>query len=130
MPAKGHQKTDPVDRRIRVQLTAAQAERLVRLAADAGVSQSEYMRKLLDSAACGSTKVPKTRRESGTMLQLVEIHELAMQVKKLGANVNQLARQANTGLVPLRREEIQAMLAHHEQLMLQAIAYVERALPE
>ena len=130
MPARGHQKTDPVDRRIRVQLTAAQAERLARLAAGAGVSQSEFMRSLLNSASGVSSKVPKTRRQSGTMLQLVEIHELAMQVKKLGTNINQIARQANAGLVPLRREEIQAMLAQHEQLMLRAIAYVERALPE
>jgi hypothetical protein len=125
MPARGHQKSDPVDHRIRVQLTAAQAEQLARLAADAGVSQSEYMRSLLDSA----NKVPKPRRQSGTMLQLVEIHELAMQVKKLGTNVNQLARQANAGLVPLRREEIQQMLAQHEELMVRAIALVEKALP-
>jgi Bacterial mobilisation protein (MobC) len=129
MPARGHQKSDPVDHRIRVQLTAAQAARLARLAAEASVSQSEYMRSLLDSADSTSAKPPKAKRQSGTMLQLVEIHELAMQVKKLGTNINQLAHQANVGLVPLRRDEVVAMLAAHEQLMLRAIAYVERTLP-
>jgi len=130
MPAKGHHKSDPVDRRIRVQLTAAQAARLAQLAADAGVSQSEYVRSLLDSAGDGSAKPPKAKRQSGAMLQLVAIHELAMQVKKLGTNINQLAHQANVGLVPLRRDEVTAMLAAHKQLMLRAIAYVERTLPE
>ena len=130
MPARGHQKSDPVDHRIRVQLTAAQAARLAELAAEASVSQSEYMRSLLDSAGGASVKPPKAKRQSGTMLQLVEIHELAMQVKKLGTNINQLAHQANVGLVPLRRDEVSAMLAAHEQLMLRAIAYVERTLPE
>lgn len=130
MPARGHQKSDPVDHRIRVQLTAAQAARLAELAAEASVSQSEYMRSLLDSASGASVKPPKAKRQSGTMLQLVEIHELAMQVKKLGTNINQLAHQANVGLVPLRRDEVTIMLAAHEQLMLRAIAYVERTLPE
>jgi hypothetical protein len=130
MPARGHLKSDPVDHRIRVQLTAAQAERLAQLADAAGISQSEYMRSLLDSAAGGSANPPKPKRQSGTMLQLVEIHELAMQVKKLGTNVNQLARQANTAMVPLTRREVEQMLAHHEQLLLRAIALVERMLPE
>ena len=129
MPSRGHHKSDPVDRRIRVQLTAAQAARLAQLAADAEISQSEYVRTLLDSVGGGAAKPPKPKRQSGTMLQLVEIHELAMQIKKLGTNINQLAHQANVGLVPLRRDEVQAMLAAHEQLMLRAIAYVERVLP-
>ena len=88
------------------------------------------MRNLLDSAGGTSVKPLKAKRQSGTMLQLVEIHQLAMQVKKLGTNINQLAHQANVGLVPLRRDEVTAMLAAHEQLMLRAIAYVERTLPE
>jgi hypothetical protein len=129
MPARGHQKSDPVDHRIRVQLSAAQAARLAELAAETGVSQSEYMRTLLDSASGASAKPPKARRQSGTMLQLVEIHELAMQVRKLGTNINQLAHQANLGMVPLRRDEVVAMLAAHEQLMLRAISFVERTLP-
>ena len=130
MPARGHQKSDPVDHRTRVQLTAAQAARLAELADNAGMSQSEYMRSLLDSAASGANGVPKPKRQSGTMLQLVEIHELAMQVKKLGTNINQLAHQANSGMVPLTRGEVENMLALHEQLMLRAIAVVEKALPE
>jgi Bacterial mobilisation protein (MobC) len=129
MPAKGHQKSDPVDKRIRVQLTVAQAAQLARLADDARVSQSEYMRSLLDSANGAVVKVPKPKRQSGTMLQLVEIHELAMQVRKLGTNINQLARQANVGMVPLSRGEVEQMLSRHEELMLKAIAVIEKALP-
>ena len=129
MPARGHLKIDPVDHRIRVQLTAAQAARLTELAANTDMSQSEYMRSLLDSAAHGASP-PKPKRQSGTMLQLAEIHALAMQVKKLGTNINQLAHQANTGMVPLARHEVETMLAQHEQLMLRAIAFIEKALSE
>jgi Zn-dependent oligopeptidase len=117
MPARGHQKSDPVDHRTRVQLTAAQAARLAELADNAGMSQSEYMRSLLDSATGSVSGVPKPTRQSGTMLQLV-------------TNINQLAHQANRGMVPLTRGEVEQMLALHEQLMLRAIAVVEKALPE
>ncbi len=103
MPARSYQKPDPVDRRIRVQLTDAQAEKLASLADDAGISQSEYMRTLLDSAGNGAVQEPKSKRASPAMLKLVEIHELAMQVKKLGTKINQLARQANTGMAPLSK---------------------------
>jgi DNA-binding MarR family transcriptional regulator len=129
MPAKGYQKPDPVDRRIRVQLTDAQAEKLASLADEAAVSQSEYMRSLLDSAGDGVLKEPKPRRASPAMLKLVEIHELAMQVKKLGTNINQLARQANTGMVPISRAEVQDMLARHEAVLTAAIALIEKSLP-
>ncbi|ADP70665.1 mobilization protein [Rhodomicrobium vannielii ATCC 17100] len=129
MPARGYQKPDPVDRRIRVQLTDAQAEKLARLSDGAGVSQSEYMRSLLDGVGAATPKEPpKPKRASPAMLKLVEIHELAMQVKKLGTNVNQLARQANTGMVPLTRREIEAMLAQHEALLKAAITVIEASL--
>src|SRR5262249_45498709 len=132
MPTKGYQKAEPVSCRIRVQLTDGQREKLTRLADDARVSESEYMRRLLDAAgngaAPGSKALAPKKPPSAQQMQLLETHDLAMQVRKLGANINQLARQANTGMVPIRRHEVDAMLALHEDLMRKAIAYVERAL--
>ena len=131
MPAKGFQKPEPLDCRIKVQLSDGQLQKLAKLADEACVSQSEYMRSLLDSVE-GSAPVakplPPKRPPSAAQRQLMEIHELAMQVRKLGTNINQLARQANAGMVPIRRSEVEAMLALHEELMLRAIAYVEKAL--
>jgi hypothetical protein len=90
------------------------------------------MRGLLDSAGNGAA-APKAiapkRPPTAAQLQLLAIHKLAIQVKKLGTNNNQLARQADAGMVPIRRHEVDAMLALHEDLMRMAIAYVERALP-
>ncbi len=128
MPAKGYQKPDPVDRRIRVQLTDAQAEKLAALADDAGMSQSEYMRSLLDAVDNGAVEAPKSRKASPAMLKLVEIHEMAMQVKKLGTNINQLARQANTGMVPISKAEVKEMLARHEAVLTAAMAVIEKSL--
>ncbi len=131
MPAKGFQKPEPLDCRIKVQLTNGQQQKLAKLADEARVSQSEYMRSLLDSVE-GSVPVakppPPKRPPPFAQQQLMEIHELAMQVRKVGVSINQLARQANTGMVAIRRSEVEAMLAMHEELMLKAIAHVEKAL--
>ena len=62
------------------------------------------------------------------MLELAELHELAMQIKKLGTNVNQLAKQANQGMVPIERREITYMLNQHQLVMSNAIAAIEKSL--
>jgi hypothetical protein len=91
------------------------------------------MRGLLDAAGNGAAAASKAITPkwppSAAQMQLLEIHELAIRVKKLGTNNNQRGRQANAGMVPIRRHEVDAMLALHEDLMRMAIAYVERALP-
>jgi hypothetical protein len=51
-----------------------------------------------------------------------------MQIKKLGTNINQLARQANAGMVPISRAEVIYMLNQHQVVMSKAIAALERAL--
>ena len=59
------------------------------------------------------------------MLHLAEVHQLAMQIKKLGTNLNQLAKQANTGMVPISREEILYILNQHQLLMSHALSMFE-----
>jgi hypothetical protein len=88
MPAKGFHKPEPLDCRIKVQLTNGQQQKLAKLADEARVSQSEYMRSLLDSVE-GSVPVakppPPKRPPPFAQQQLMEIHELAMQVRKVTA---------------------------------------------
>lgn len=129
MPARGHRKKDRLDTTLRVRLTQQQHADVHALAEFCGVTASDLMRDLLDQALAGAGTIrpPKPARNRQKQLRGVEIHELAMQVRKLGTNVNQLARQANTGMVPVSRAELQYMLNQHQLLMSRAIAAIEKA---
>jgi len=56
------------------------------------------------------------------MLQLVEIHELAMQVKKLAPTSTSFAHQAMSGWCPCGAMKSRPCSRRHEQLILRAIA--------
>lgn len=131
MPARGHRKTDQLDAVLKIRVTKDQRSQVDALAEACGVTSSRLVRDLIDQALAGAAtiKPPKPERNREKMLQAVDIHELAMQVKKLGTNVNQLARQANAGVVPISRAEVQYVLNQHQMLMSRAIAAVEKALP-
>ncbi|ODA66042.1 Bacterial mobilization protein (MobC) [Methyloligella halotolerans] len=131
MPASGHTKTDPLSNRIKVQFTDAQVDALARQANATGQTVAGYIRAtvlttLEDRSA--KTNRPSTARHHAAMLQLAEMHALAMQIKKLGTNINQLARQANAGMVPISRAEVIYMLNQHQVVMSKAISALERAL--
>ncbi|MDX2264114.1 MAG: plasmid mobilization relaxosome protein MobC [Hyphomicrobiales bacterium] len=129
MPAPGHRKPDSLCRRIRVQLSDVEQRRLAAAAKDAGVSQSAYVRALIASATTGAKHpTPPRSKRTAEKLEIAEVHQLAMQVKRLGTNVNQMAKQANEGLVPLRRAEVEDILKRHERLLTAAILYFERVL--
>ena len=123
MPVKGFQKPAPLDRRVKVQFTVEQLAQVDERAAACGVPTARYLRELALHDAGLQQKPPKPSSTRDAMLQLAEIHQLAMQVKKLGVNFNQLARQANTGMVPLTRNEI-VYFSNQHQLMLARIAAV------
>jgi len=131
MPASGHTKTDPLSNRIKVQFTDAQAEALARQADATGQTIAGYIRSTvlmtIEDVAAKPPR-PATARHHAAMLQLAEMHALAMQIKKLGTNINQLARQANAGMVPISRAEVIYMLNQHQLVMSKAVATLERAL--
>ncbi|MFD0986154.1 plasmid mobilization relaxosome protein MobC [Methyloligella solikamskensis] len=117
--------------RIKVQFTDAQAEALARQADATGQTVAGYIRgtvlaTLEETAEKGGRA--RSARQHAAMLQLAEIHALAMQIKKLGTNINQLARQSNAGMVPITRAEVIYMLNQHQVVMSKAIAALERAL--
>ena len=131
MPASGHSKTDPLSNRIKVQFTDAQAEALAQQADATGQTVAGYIRgtvlaTLAEHAEKGGR--PRSARHHAALLQLAEIHALAMQIKKLGPNINQIARQSNAGMVPITRAEVIYMLNQHQVVMSKAIAALERAL--
>lgn len=128
MPAKGYRKPKRMDRRVKAAFTHAEALDLAETAKACGLTQAKYMRALVLAAAGDKTKAPKRKRAVHAGKLSDDIHLLGIQVKKLGTNINQLAKQANTGLVPLTRAEVQYMLNRHQLITSAALAYLERAL--
>lgn len=129
MPVNGFVKREPLDRRVKVQFTAVQEMQLMAKAEAVAMTVSGYMRALaladIDPSECLK---PAQSRSQAAMLQVAEFHALAMQVKRLGTNVNQLARQANAGMVPVTRAEANYLLNQHQVLMSHAKAVLEKLL--
>lgn len=58
-------------------------------------------------------------------------HEIAMvafQIKKAGTNLNQLAKQANNGLVPITRSEVLYFMNTHQRVLTLTTAALEKVL--
>jgi hypothetical protein len=127
MPAKGSRKPDALTRRKKVSVTPA-LDRQIRERADAcGMTEAKWMREVLAAAVVGAKTVPKPRRRpvDGELPHL--LNQVVMQIRKLGTNVNQLAHQANLGLVAITRAEVQYLLNHHQLVVSKAMAVLERA---
>lgn len=108
-------------------LTPDDAERLRSAAKAAGLHQHEYVRSAVMASITG-VPGPRPKKTAATNHLAVEIARLAFQVGKLGNNVNQLARQANTGLVPLTRAEIEYFNNMQQRLLTLATAAIEKVL--
>ena len=128
MPPKGFVKPEPVDRRLKVGLRASDYDRVSARAADAGMTVAAYVRHLVAMDLGQASAPAKPRTDRRTMELLAEVHMLAMQVKKIGTNVNQMARQANTGFVPLTVPEMRVMQAQVAAAMESAVALFDKVL--
>ena len=109
MPARGFKKRDPSTERLKVGLTTALNEQLAERAGAAVLTASDYVRGLIEHDVGERADKPRPRKDHGTMLLLAEVHTLAIQIKKPGTNVNQMAHQVNAGMVPLKRPEVAVM---------------------
>lgn len=116
-----------IHRRKKVPFTDSEVVRLREEAKAAGMTEAKYMRQAV-LACWGETPKPKRRACHDDLKLTHNIGLLAFQVKKLGTNVNQLAKQANTGLVPVSRAEVQYLLNQHQMLLTRAIAAIEAVL--
>ena len=127
MPPKGSRRPDALTCRKRVSVTPALDDKIGAEARARGMTEAEWMREVLN-AAVGSTPAPRRHPLHKTADTLVphEINQLWRQIKKLGTNVNQLAHQANLGMVPIKRVEIEYMLNRHQLVFSLSIAVLER----
>lgn len=122
-------KSEALTQRVKVQFTAQQRALLDVQADAAGMTLARYIRECALAAAGGpdAPKRPSVQRSRKHELTFAEVHELAMQVRKVGVNLNQLAHQANAGMVPLKREEVVYIQNRIQILLSEAHAALERA---
>lgn len=128
MPPKGFQKPEPLDQRLKVNLTATEHAAIAQRADAAGMTTSAYVRQLIALDQGRVSAAPRPRSDRRTMELLAEVHTLAMQVKRIGVNVNQMARQANTRFVPLTAPEMRVMQSQVADAMERAIALFDKVL--
>lgn len=126
MPAKGHVKADRLTHREKVSVTPALSAKLAEKAKACGMTKSRFMRHVLEVAVGERDDRPRARRNVRSDNLSHEVHNLAMHIKKLGTNINQLARQANQGMVPITEAEARYMKNQHQMVLSAAVAFFER----
>lgn len=128
MPAKGSSKrSKPLCLRRKVAFTDDEASRLVTAAKLAGKAQSKFMRDAV-LAAMGEAPAPKPRRNAVKDQAAAELERVNWLLANLSKNINQLARQANTGMVQVTRRETEYLLSQHQLVLSKAAAVMERLL--
>lgn len=113
--------------RRQIAFTDSELARLKSEADKAGLPDAKYMRQVM-LAAWSLAELPKARRANPRLEWVQEMCQLNFQLRKYGANLNQLAKQANQGMVPLSRPEIQYMLNALQTLFSKAAKVLEREL--
>lgn len=108
-------------------LTPAENVLLEKEAKAAKLLQRDYMRLAVVAAL---TQAPPPRRKAvmGKIELAHEISMIAFQLKKIGNNLNQMAKQANTGLVPITEREIYYFLSLHQRVLTMSSAALEKVL--
>lgn len=100
---------------------------LVKEAKAAALLQQDYMRLAVVAALLQAS--PPKRKPAVSKNELAhEIAMIAFQLKKVGTNLNQLAKQANTAMVPITREEILYFMNTHQRILTMASAALEKVL--
>lgn len=97
--------------RVYTYLSDGELDRWKALCASHSETEAQMMRILMKAALAGQNppapKPEKTLKFEALITQLNAAH---VQLARVGTNLNQIARQANTGLVPISRNEILAVL--------------------
>ncbi len=122
---------DPGDKdatvRKKLFLTPAENTLLEKEAKAAKLLQKDYLRLCVVAAM---TQAPPPKRKAVVSKNELahEISMIAFQLKKLGNNLNQMAKQANTGLVPITEREIYYFLNMHQRVLTMSSAALEKVL--
>ena len=117
--------SDRLAARVKVGMTADEERRLKARAAEAGMDVSRYVRALV-LADLGKGAQPRPRKFRVAEDVVHAINKTYTQLKKLGTNVNQLAHQANAGLVAVSRSEAVYMINAVQTTMSQVKGTMEK----
>jgi hypothetical protein len=93
-----------------------------------GVPRATFMRQAIEVAVGRTPKLPVRRRRAEDDRLAHHIHLLTVQLKKLGTNVNQIAKQANSGMVPISLAEARYLVNQLQILQSAAKATLEKVL--
>lgn len=110
--------------RVRSYMTDDELSAFKALCTAHGTTEAQMVRTLV-LAAVADQKLPAPRPEKARQVDelIAVINGLHVQLRKIGTNLNQIARQTNTGLVPVSRDEILAVF----HTLQQAAAAVQTA---
>jgi glycerol kinase len=114
-------------KRKKVSVSAELDARIKALAVDCGMTESKWMRQVLEHAAGAPVKKPQRKRRRDADLLAHGLNSVGLQLKRLGTNLNQLAKQANTGLVAVSRAEMQYVLNQQQLVLSKCMTLLERA---
>ncbi len=128
-PAKLHAEPGDVAATVRKKLFLTPAENMLleKEAKAAKLLQKDYLRLSVVSAMT-QTPPPKRKHVVSKNELTHEISMIAFQLKKIGINLNQMAKQANTGLVPITEREIYYFLNMHQRVLTMSSAALEKVL--
>lgn len=132
MPAKATFKVNPLENRLSTNVDQTLLSSFREKAVAAGLSDARYLRQLIEADAGAGVSTPTLKRRQLQQAQADalahEINQVGLQLRKVGVNVNQLAKQANAGLVPISRTEAIHMMTEIELALSRTLAALERVL--
>ena len=107
MPSRGYRKgtsdsKEPVPYSVRTHISEQERAFLEKQADDRAMTLSKLLRSLITAFATNQrAELPHPRRVNAEALR---------ELRRSGNNLNQLARQANTGIVPINPRDLRAVL--------------------
>lgn len=102
--------------RVRSYMTDGELAAFKALCAAHATTEAQMVRTLVMAAVAGQKPPAPPPEKTRQMDDLIHhINALHIQLRKIGTNLNQVARQANTGLVPVSRNEILAVFHSVQQ---------------
>lgn len=132
MPARGTRKASPLAHRISTNVDSKLHQAFLARASSTSMSDARYLRHLIEQDVGVASATPSVRRRTLQRQQMDalahEVNMLGVQLRKVGTNVNQLAKQANQGMAPVSRREIVDLMTDLNLTMNLAQAVLEKAL--
>jgi hypothetical protein len=130
MSAKGYKKRTPHCRRIEIRCTEREFNEIGKRADACGLTVSDYLRSLAEWHVQEKAveEAPRVRLARLAEAQMAKLMPLLTELTRNGNNLNQLAKQANTGMVPVKRLALEEVLERVNGLLEDLKKIIEPSL--